>query len=136
MKQIVLIVMFLSLNSFNKSLNVQKQNNLKQMLQGSWKLNTDSNYILNIKNSIIERKYKGKVTEKNKVKYVFEKSPEKYLTKKGAFDFSQPTIVSDFKIVEYDSLNQVSSSSFIIYIDKQNLELGFETGRASFKKIK
>ena len=105
------------------------------MLQGNWKLNSDNNYILSIKNSIIERKYKGKVTEKNKVKYVFEKSPEKYLTAKGAFDFSQPTIVSDFEIVEYDSLNQVSSTSFIIYVDKQNLELGFETGRASFKKL-
>ena len=107
------------------------------MLQGNWKLDSDHKYILSFKNSIIERKYKGKVKEKNKVIYDFEKSPESYFTSKGAYDFSQGTeISSDFKIIEYDKLNQVADSSFIIYIDNRNLELGTETGRVTFKKIK
>ena len=78
------------------------------MLQGSWKLDSDHKYILSFKDSIIERKYKGKVEERNKVKYNFEKSPESYFTSKGAFDFSQGTeILSDFKIIEYDKLNHM-----------------------------
>lgn len=113
----------------------------KNFLIGRWVLNTDKNYVMDLRSDSVIYYYKGKLDGKYRIEIVFKDSLdcwECYFDKvDSSFLFwgkgDNGIVLSLNKFDEYLGKNQTED---ILYLTKEDLEFALYTGSVSFTKEK
>lgn len=107
---------------------------VKEMLLGYWQQSNDSNSIILITNDSLKSFYKGKLYDSCKLTFNFPKTEGKYFNATSqAFRFD----LKDTSIYKLELIDSENTSTFyqVNYVDKDNLEIGYNAGIVSFKRI-
>ncbi len=117
----------------------------KNFLIGRWVLNTDKNYVMDLRSDSVIYYYKGKLDGKYRIEIVFKDSLdcwECYFDKvDSSFLFSgkgdNGIVLSLNRFDEYLGGNQTRViTEHILYLTKEDLEFALYTGSVSFTKEK
>ena len=111
---------------------------LKSMIFGRWQQTNDYKQIIVIKKDSIINIYDKKIITSDPILFTFEDSAKKYFMGNNIFNFDS-TLDGDklFKIM-FIPKNQAKDTitNIILYVDLMHLELGYNNGLVSFKRIK
>ena len=108
------------------------------MIFGRWQQKNDYKQIIVIKKDSIINIYDKKIITSDPILFAFEDSAKKYFMGNNIFNFDS-TLDGDklFKIM-FVPKNQAedTTTNIILYVDLMHLELGYNNGLVSFKRIK
>ena len=111
---------------------------LKSMIFGRWQQTNDHKQIIIIKKDSIINIYDKKIITSDPILFAFEDSAKKYFLGNNIFNFDS-TLDGDklFKIM-FIPKNQAEDTitNIILYVDLMHLELEYNKGIVSFKRIK
>lgn len=111
---------------------------LKSMIFGRWQQTNDYKQIIVIKKDSIINIYDKKIITSDPIFFTFEDSAKKYFMGNNIFNFNS-TLDGDklFKIM-FIPKNQAKDTitNIILYVDLMHLELGYNNGLVSFKRVK
>ncbi len=138
MKKVLLIVLFATCYCYLNHANAQSPSSeIKKLLIGKWVLANDKNFVMRIKDDSIIYCYKGKVTDKKPITFLFGGSLLHYKTKSNTFNFLRKgKLYPEVVIKEYDLQEKKTSDITIVYIDKTGMDLIGGGRTATFKRIK
>lgn len=125
------VILLLFISVYSKQI---EKSSVKEMLLGYWQQSNDFNRIIVISNDTLKSFYKGKLYDICRLNFNFPKSAGKYFDAKNKtfrFDINDTNI---FKLEFIDSEN-TNIAHQVNYVDKNNLELGYNNGIVSFKRI-
>lgn len=125
-------------SSFHKH---QQSDNINELLKsiiiGNWQQTNDKKQVIVIKKDSIIDIYNGKIISSDPFFFSFDDSANKYYKGANVFNFerdSLPIELFQIRILMQNPSDTITN--IILYVDSGNLELGYNHGIVSFKRIK
>ncbi len=106
---------------------------LLSLLNGEWTYKDDPNLILSISKDSVYQFYHGKIDDRSAITIDSTIDLERYFSSDSSFDFTTENGIWGLEI--FEKSQRLGTTEFlIIYIDKDNLEIGDHGGSHHFEK--